>query len=153
MVYSKWCIPNGVSPELFAQCKSAKVCRYRVNGTPIAHICSLNREYFRSIRFLGAVRKLDVKTPPNGFGITCAQNQIQTFSPPNSLSLRNRYGLALYAVCSTWGLAGFGFGVIPSCGRPEVAVYYALVRSLVLRKQGRKCAYRSSPLHNHNTPP
>jgi hypothetical protein len=45
------------------------------------------------------------------------QNQIQTFSPPYLLSLRNRYGLALYALRSTWGLAGFGFGVIPSCGR------------------------------------
>ena len=121
--------------------KSAKVCLLRVNGTPVVHKCSLDREYFRSIRSLDAVRKLDVKTSPNGFGITCAQNQIQTFSPPYFLSLRNRYGLALYAVCSTWGLARFGFGVIPSCGWPGVAVYYALVRSLVLRKQGRKCAY------------
>jgi len=93
------------------------------------------------MRSLDAVRKLDVKTSPNGFGITVSQNQIQTFSPPYLLLLRNRYGLALYAVCSTWGLAGFGFGVIPSCGWPGVAVYYALVRSLVLRKQGRKCAY------------
>jgi hypothetical protein len=49
---------------------------------------------------LEAVRKLDVKTSPNGFGITCTQNQIQTFSPPYLLSLRNRHGLALYALRS-----------------------------------------------------
>ena len=46
-------------------------------------------------RFCDAVRKLGAKTPPNGFGITCAQNQIQTFSAPYLLSLRNRYDLAL----------------------------------------------------------
>jgi hypothetical protein len=69
------------------------------------------------------------------------QTRSQTFSPVCLLSLRNRYGLALYALHSTWGLAEFGFGGIPSCGWPGVAVYYTLVLALVLRKQGRKCAY------------
>jgi hypothetical protein len=49
--------------------------------------------------------------------------------------------LALYALRGAWRLTGPGFGVLPSCGCgwPGVAVYYALVRSLVLRKQGRTC--------------
>jgi hypothetical protein len=133
--------PDPGPPGVGSRCTTH--AQIRDNGTPVVHICSSDRDQFRSIRFLEALRKLDVKTSPSGFGIAVPQNQIQTSSPPYLLSLQNRYGLALYALRSTWGLAGFGFGVIPSCGWPGVAVYYALVRFLVLRKQGRKCADQS----------
>jgi hypothetical protein len=88
-------------------------------------------------------------------------NKVSSFSVPGSCTATRRSGVlaprdghysglqhrgtrVVHGGVSTpqhLGLAGFGFGVIPSCGWPGVAVYCVLVRSLVLRKQGRKCAY------------